>query len=154
MPEDRHDNVVAARALVPLEVADDLVATVGVEHLVARFVTAVDIRQFHPLSHPRFDGVDRRAELEEDAECRELPAERNDVYVLLSPHSVLVEMPAGEIVEVVDPDLVAPLDEGVEPVLVVLQSLRAHLELAVRDVEVDSLAGRDRLEIVAHRSPP
>lgn len=31
VPEDRHDDVLAARALVPLEVADDLVGAIGVE---------------------------------------------------------------------------------------------------------------------------
>lgn len=150
MPEDRHDDVLAARALVPLEVADNLLSAVGIKHLVARFVTAVDVRQLHPLAHPRLDGVDRRAELEEDAQCCELPAKRDDVHVLLSPHAVSVEIATSEVVEVVDSDRVTPLDEGVEPVLVVLERLRAHLEFAVRDIEVDRLARCDRLEVVAH----
>lgn len=52
-----------------------------------------------------------------------------------------MEMPAGEIVEVIDADLLTPLDEGVKPVLVVLERLLAHLEFTVRDVEIDRLAG-------------
>lgn len=152
VPEDRYDDVVPARALVPLEVADDLVRALGVEQFVASLLAAVDVRELHALAHPGFHGVDRRAELEEHAQRRELPAKRDDVHVLLSPDAVPVEVPPGEVVEVVDPDLVAPLDEGVEPVLVVLERLLADLEFTVRDVEVDRLAWRNRLEIVAHAS--
>lgn len=140
MPEDRHDNVLAARVLVPLEVADDLLRAIVVKQFVARFLAAVDIGELHALAHPRFDSVDRRAELEEDAQRRGLAAQRDDVHVLLSPNAVAMQAAAGEIVEVVDSLLSTPLDERVQPVLVVLEGFLADLEFTVRDVEFHRLA--------------
>ena len=57
-----------------------------------------------------------------------------------------------EVVEVVDFDLVTPLDKGVEPVLVILECLRAHLEFATRDKRSTASCGviGSRSSLIGH----
>jgi len=59
------------------------------------------------LAHTWLDNVDRYTELEEDAQRCELPPKRDEVHILLSPHSVSVKIAADEVVEVVDSDFAA-----------------------------------------------
>nr|WP_246999410.1 hypothetical protein [Halosolutus gelatinilyticus] len=74
-----------------------------VDVLLAALVVAIDVGQLHALAHSRFDGIDRRAKLEEHTERRQLPVKGDDVHVLLPQDAVAMEIAPTEIVEVVDP---------------------------------------------------
>ncbi|WP_254522484.1 hypothetical protein [Natrinema caseinilyticum] len=79
-----------------------------------------------------------------------LSTEHDDGHFLLSPHAESTTIATGEVVRVVGPGFGTPLDECVEPILVVLELLLARLEFAMWDGAVGRFSERDRL--LLHRS--
>ena len=87
MPQYRRDDVVTTCVRESVEVAEDRLRSVGREVFVARYVIRRYRWEIHTLSYPRFDGVNRRTERKEHAECLQLTPERDWLDVLVAPDS-------------------------------------------------------------------
>ncbi|WP_255681691.1 hypothetical protein [Natrinema sp. SYSU A 869] len=91
MPKESSNDVLSAGVREPLEVFEDWLCSTVFEMFVPRFVFRFDLRDLDALAHPRFDGVDRRAKLEEDAECLEIATECDRLDILARPDAEAVD---------------------------------------------------------------
>jgi len=121
VPDQRPQNVIPTRVLVPREVVEDVWGSRRIEERVAHLVGSRELHERDLLEEIRRDRLDLAAELEERPQRREVRVKRLlrqlvdlalAVAALSTPDPVFIEITAGDLVHVVDPALLAaPLDE-------------------------------------------
>lgn len=127
-----------------------------VEGRQTRLFLSADGREGDLRSEVVRHGVDGRTELQEHPERGELPLKRHGLQVALLAtfDAVGVEVTPGEVVQVVEVVLFAPLDERSQPVAVGLECLVGNLPAPVVEVEFQRGVRRQRVEVVAHAATP
>lgn len=92
------------------------------------------------------DRIDRFTPLDEYPECRHLGPFRGDIEPFTTPGLELVDVPAGEVVQVVDTFLPAPVDEEPEPGPVAFDCLGSTVPFPVVEIHLNGLARCDGLK--------
>lgn len=139
------------RAVVP----DQRERAVGRQPRFAGPFAAGNVRNVHPVGKIVVDGLDSFKVFDEVLQRLHLVVERRRGDVLPGPVGlVLVEDPAVQVSNRLDPVVFAPLGEEFQPVVVRRRSFLCQLCAATVEVTVPGFAWREFLRFNHSRSPP
>lgn len=132
--------------VVRLDALDFLVA----RHLVVDFLLRRHVGQRHPLNQVIVHGVDLHTELEEPLEYRKIPIQTDRRYagLRLPPGFVLHQLPATNVVHVVDTDPSSPVNERTQGRPMFPPRGGPQTLSPVLHVPVEGVLRRERFEVV------
>lgn len=151
VPRQREQRVFAGTVAVGIELAEDRLRPLGVQHLVIDARLHVERRHVDSGHHVFGDRVHLLAESEEQFERPETVVQRRDGEIIRPTLVVEAEHVAlGQIVQVRDALLVAPPDELLQPVAVALDGFVGLRRLLAFEPHLHRVVRSEGIEIVAH----
>lgn len=147
LPQQCKENVLERRVIEGLVVSKDFVGSLSFQHIVGVFVFGIHTGHHDLVVEVGLECFDRPSPLQEHPERAHDVVERHgvDLAGLLTPETELLNVPPGEIVEIVDFVFLTPLQKLVEVELVIRHRCFRDLAFLVVDEQFGSRARFDWL---------